>query len=434
MKVALAIMGAALCGIPHIALADSAPMTPAQLFEVAGQKTVAQRYDEAVTIYRALEHDPHRDIRCEALYRHGQLLETQRRFADAAVLFRAILDEKPDAQRVRLELAKVLALMGRGNAARQQLRQAQAGGLPPEVAQIVNQYAAALRSAKPFAGSLEVGLAPSSNINRATSSPTLNSILGPLALSGDAQAKSGTGVNLGGQGTVQLPVASTVKLTAQLSNQNTLYRDAQFDDSLFAGSFGASLRLGSLQLKAGAGPSWRLYGGHPYSTALNGTANVQYPLGKLSQMEWQSDFSVIRYRGNALQDGDVFGQTLSFDHAFSARLGGRLSLFAQRATANDPGYATKSGGASVLIWRELGRTTLYATGGVSHLVSDAQLFLYPDRRKEWLIRAGWGATFRQIKVGGFSPVLRVNYESNRSTVNIYAYQRFGGELAMTRAF
>ncbi len=434
MKIMLAIVVAALCSCPRLALADSVPMTPTQLFEVARQKTVAQLPDEAVTIYSALEHDPSSDIRCEALYRHGRLLEFQKHFADAAVLFRALLDEKPHAQRVRLELAKVLALMGRDNSARRELRQAEAGGLPPEVAQIVNQYAAALRSAKPFGGSFEVGLAPSSNINRATSSPTLNSILGPLALSADAQAKSGTGLNMGGQGTLQVPVSSTATLTAQLTSQNALYRNSEFDDSIFAGSLGASVLLGSIRLKMAAGPSYRRYGNHPYSSALNATVDVQYPLGKVSQIELQSDFSTISYNANALQNGDVFGETLSFDHAFNARLGSRLSLFGQRATAADPGYATKAAGVSVLVWREMGKATLFGTCSISYLGSDARLFLYTDKRKEWLYRAGLGATFRQIKVGGFSPVLRVNYESNRSTIDIYTYKRLGGELAVTRAF
>ncbi|MGG2319926.1 hypothetical protein, partial [Salmonella enterica] len=87
------------------------------------------------------------------------------------------------AQPARLELAKVLAAMGREGAARRELRAAQAGGLPPDVARAVNQFAAALRSTRPFGGSVELGFSPSTNVNRATSSPTLNSVLGPLDLS-----------------------------------------------------------------------------------------------------------------------------------------------------------------------------------------------------------------------------------------------------------
>jgi len=111
-----------------------------QVFDLATKAQNANDTATAITLYRALEHDPDVDVRCEARFRHGQLLESQKLYADAAVLFRAVLDEKPDATRVRLELAKVLALSGRENAARRELRAAQAGGLPPDVARLVNQF------------------------------------------------------------------------------------------------------------------------------------------------------------------------------------------------------------------------------------------------------------------------------------------------------
>ncbi len=56
------------------------------------------------------------------------------------------------------------------------------------------------------------------------------------------------------------------------------------------------------------------------------------------------------------------------------------------------------------------------------------------RRKEWFLRAGLGGTFRQIEVAGFSPVVRVAYERNFSTVTIYDYHRVNVDFGITRAF
>jgi hypothetical protein len=407
----------------------------ADLFAMAGRALVAGDTKTATTIYRALEHDPDSDIRCEARFRHAQVLEQSKSWTEAALLLRAILDEKPKAQPARLELAKVLAAMGHEGEARRELRAAQAGGLPPQVAQAVNQFAAALRAAKPFGGTFELGLSPSNNINRATSSPTLNSVLGPLDLSPDAQAQSGIGLNIGGQGYVQVPVSAKVALTARLSTQNTLYRISEFNDSTFAGDAGAVLSLGRSRIRLSVGPSYRLYGAHPFTIAVNASADWLHPLGKRSQIDLESDLSKVTYKTNALQDGDVFAETASIEHAFSARTGAKLSLFAQRTTAADPGYASVNGGTSVLAWREWGKTTVYATGAVSHLEGDACLCdFYTDRRVEWLTRASLGATFRQIQVKGFSPLLRINYERNKSTVGIYDYHRFSADMAITRAF
>ncbi|MFN3946195.1 MAG: hypothetical protein ACK4K7_14810 [Allosphingosinicella sp.] len=56
--------------------------------------------------------------------------------------------------------------------------------------------------------------------------------------------------------------------------------------------------------------------------------------------------------------------------------------------------------------------------------SDARLFLFPERRKEWLFTARSGATFRQLRVNGFAPTVRLTYERNAPTVGIYDYKRF----------
>lgn len=432
--IAGAIAALVLVGADPARAGEAAHYTAPQMFELAG--AAAQQGDaaRAETIYRALEKDPDRDIRCEARFRHALLREQDMDWTAAALLLRAILDERPMAQPARLELAKVLATMGREGAARRELRAAQAGGLPPDVARAVNQFAAALRSTRPFGGSVELGFSPSTNVNRATSSPTLNSVLGPLDLSRDAQAQSGIGLSLGGQGTAQVPVAPDLALTARLSTQNTLYRSSQFDDSTLAGDAGAALTLGASRLRLSLGPAWRFYGGHPYTFAANASLDWLRPLGRRTQLDLQTDFSRVRYRTNRLQDGLVIAQSVAIERAFDARTGARLALFAQRTTAADPGYALVNGGGSVLIWREWGKTTVYATAGVSRLEADARLFLYTDRRREWLVRGGIGATFRALAVGGFAPLVRINVERNASTVGIYGYHRVGADIALTRAF
>src|SRR6185369_6860231 len=100
----------------------------------------------------------------------------------AAVEMRRILDEQPGAARVRLELARIDAQLGNLSAARRELRAAQAAGLPPEVERAVRFYATALQASRPFGGSIELALAPDSNINRATRADTLGTVIGNFTL------------------------------------------------------------------------------------------------------------------------------------------------------------------------------------------------------------------------------------------------------------
>ena len=64
---------------------------------------------------------------------------------------------------------------------------------------LVDRYSAALRAQKPLGASFELAIAPDSNINRATRSDTLGTVLGDFTLNQDAQARSGVGLALRGQ-------------------------------------------------------------------------------------------------------------------------------------------------------------------------------------------------------------------------------------------
>ncbi len=431
MPVLLPLCGAALAQPSELVQPG---LTAGALFRLASDAETAGRVAEAEALYKALADDPDLEVRSEARFRFAKLRDGQGRLADAAVLYRAILDEKPDAQRVRLELAGVMARMGDLRGAGRAMRQAQAGGLPPDVAQLVSQYQGALRSLRPYGGSLELALAPSTNINRATNATTLDTILAPFELTKDARAQSGTGVKLGGQGYLHLPLGKATRLTTRLSAQANLYRQRRFQDVVVSAEMGLELVRGTSLFRPLIGRSHRWYGGALYATTNTTTLSWQRALGTKMQIEAEAGVGWANYRSNNLQDGQIYDASLSLERAFNARTGMRLTLTGQRQSARDPGYATASGGVSGLVYQEWGKATLYATASLSRLEADKRLFLFPLRRTEWLTRLGAGVTLRQFKIAGFAPVVRLNYERNKSSIALYDFGRFAGELGVTRAF
>ncbi|WP_084583554.1 surface lipoprotein assembly modifier [Sphingomonas azotifigens] len=405
-----------------------------ELFALAAKAEAGGRPGDAETMYRALARDPDAEVRAESRFRLGQLLERLGRRREAATTYRALLDEKPDAARVRLELARLLTQLGDEGAARRELRQAQAGGLPPRVAQIVDQFAAALRSRKPWGASLEVALVPDSNVNRATDAATLDTVLAPLQLSRDARARAGLGAHAGGQLYARVPVAPDLALVPRISGQGDFYREGRFDDVSASALVGLEWSLGRDRLRPSIGGTQRWYGGSPYARTATAAIDWQHPLGTRAQLTTSATIAGTRYRGNALQNGALLNGAVAYERAFSPRAGGSLTLSATRQTARDPGYATASGGASLLGWHEFGRTTVYATAGLRRLEGDARLFLFPERRKDWNVSLGAGATFRRLQLHGFAPVLRLDWERNHSTVGIYTYTRKAATIGLTRAF
>lgn len=411
-----------------------AGLSAVQLFTLADRAKSEGRFADAETIYDALARDPDPEIRAEARFRKGMMLADLARLVDAATAFRALLDEKPDSPRVRLELARVLARMGDESGARRQVRQAQAAGLPPEVAIVVDQFANALRSRKSVGGSIEFALMPDSNINRATDAKTLDTILAPLTLSEDAQAQSGIGAKISGQAYARHHLRQGLALLGRASAQAELYGKSQFNDVSVSVLIGPEFLLPKDRLRPAAGLTYRFYGQDLYARTASATVNWLHSAGRIAQVDTTVTVSRSDYARNDLQDGWIYDLSSAYERALTQRSGGSLSASVNRQTARDPGYATTSGGTTALYWRDMGKMTLFASAGLRHLEADARLFLFKRKRSEWLYRATLGAAFRQAAVAGFAPVLRAVVERNDSTVGIYDYKRIGLELGLTRAF
>jgi outer membrane protein len=302
------------------------------------------------------------------------------------------------------------------------------------VAALVNQFTSAFRANKPYGFSVELALAPDSNINRSTSADTLDTIIAPLQLSDDAQQQSGLGVKLGAQAFARIPIGKDLNLAPRLSGQGSLYRANQFNDVAGSAQLGVEWTKGRSRYVPAVGRTYRWYGGKLYAVTDTASVNWRRRLGKKAQLD--TDFAVgrSRYKLNPMQSGVIYTGSFSYERAFDARSGGSITLSGQRQTANDAGYATVSGGVGLLYWREIGKVTLFGNADVRRLEADARLLLFPSRRQETYGRLSLGATFRHIQVAGFSPLLRTSYERNKSSVGLYDYDRKAIEVGVTRAF
>ena len=119
--------------------------TSTQLLALASQAIADQQVVLAIEILTTLLQDPEMRVRNEARFRLAMLASRRKDWTEAGAYLRAILDEEPGAQRVRLELARVQAEMGDHDASRRTLRDAQAGELPSSVARLIERFSAALR-------------------------------------------------------------------------------------------------------------------------------------------------------------------------------------------------------------------------------------------------------------------------------------------------
>lgn len=409
-------------------------LSAAQIFAAADAAQAADRTDDAVQLFAALEHDPDPEVRAEARFRKGMMLSGKQRYREAALAFRALLDEKPDAARVRLELARVLAALGDDAGARRAVRQAQSIGLPDAVAVTVDQFALALRSSRALGGAVQIAVAPDSNINRATQARTLDTVIAPLTLSRDARAQSGVGLRLAGQGYGRIAVSPGLTVLPRFSTLGNLYRRSQFNDVSASMLLGLEWQRKQDRLSPSIGKTWRWYGGHPYAQTDSLSFDWIHPIGRQNQMVAHGGAARASYRANDLQNGGLYDASIGFDRAVSPRTGYGLRLSGYRQTAADPGYAAASAGVGATSWFQMKRVDLTADVGLNRLEGDARLILFTDRRREWLLSTSLGVTLRQLTVRGFAPLVQVGAERNWSTVGLYDYRRTTVKLGVVRAF
>lgn len=426
---------------PSPAVADPAPsyerkliLTPVEMFRLAEIATTKGDLSTASAIYAALEHNPDSDIRAEARFRYAKQLLGKKRNRDAALLLRRLVDEKPGATVARLELAHALQLLGEPGAALRELRAAQASGLPPSVARLVDRYSEALRASRPFGASFEIALAPDSNINRATRSDTLGTIFGDFDIGNDSKAKSGMGLSMQGQAYRRLSIGGDNSLLVRLSGAADVYREMDFNDIAVDLAVGPELRLGRDQLNFEAGATQRWFGQKPFMRSARLGVTWVRPIGSLMQLRLSGSAALIDNQMNDLQDGKAFSGRLDVERALSATTGIGLNLSRDRQSLKNPGYSTTGWRAGVLGWRDVGRMTFTAEAEMGRLHADDRLQLFPDRRSDRYSRFSLGATFRQLQWHGFAPVTRFSIERNRSTIEFYDYRRTRSEIGVVRAF
>jgi tetratricopeptide (TPR) repeat protein len=410
-------------------------LTTAEMFNLAEHATGKGDLKTVSAIYAALEHNPNPDVRAEARFRQAKYFMQQNRNREAAVLLRRVLDDKPDATGVRLQLAQLLQGLGDSEAALREIRAAQASGLPPAVARIVDRYSEALRAARPIGASVEFAIAPDSNINHATRSDTLGTIFGDFNIAEDSKAKSGIGLSVRGQAYRRFAIGSADHaVLLRASGSGDLYGKSSFNDIAADVAAGPELMLGRNRVNIELGVTQRWFGQKPFTQSARIAATWTRPLGPQMQFRLTGSAALIDNRLNDLQDGKAYSGQVGLERALSSTTGIAMTLGLDRQSLKDAGYSTTGWRAGLVGWKDVGRATLTISADIGRLKADERLALFPKERSEYYSRLRAGATFRQLTFLGFAPVARFTIERNRSSIEFYDYQRTRSELGIVRAF
>jgi hypothetical protein len=356
--------------------------------------------------------------------------------------FRSILADNPDQTRVRLELARVLMMRGNESSADYHFRLAQdAEDLPDDIAQTVRSARSILRNNRTWSFNFDVGLAPDSNINSATSAETVNINYGPfqvpLTLNADARKRSGIGQTGGFSAGLRLRTSDRVALLIDSDARFTNYEDKIADNVQLQMAAGPELRIGStssLSLQAVGEQRW--YGGRRANTDFGARAGFQKVLsagqrigvavdGRHTSSNFARAYSGWQIGGNA-----TYEQVMGGTFIASVSLIGRKDMLESKAFSNTS-YGFNIGAGGELPWG----INAGLSANISRAVYDAPQFIYStDVRKDMRYFGRAYAGLRSLKLLGFSPSVEYNFSKVDSNYRLYASTRHRFNFKLARYF
>lgn len=413
----------------------AAHLSAEQLFYLADRLTERGATDRAIEILKTLSRDPRPDFRAEARVRIARLLQARGDREGALYWFRQLLDEKPDAAAVRIELAALLQQMGHQKAAVRELRRAEAAGLPKEVARIVRNAASVLQENAPLSASLSMGIAPDTNINSATTARTIDIFGLPFELSRDGRATSGIGLTFSGQIVNRAQIDRSVRLISEANISGNLYRESTFDDVLISADSGPELPVGHSRIRPSAVIGMRFFGQSRLYNFLGANLASLSPFGPKGQLELTASVVDFVYSAKRReQSGPSYSVGFAYDRVISPRLSVRLGTNLSRISARDSQYSSIGYTVDLLCSRDFPGLTAFARGVLTALNGDSDFSFFDKPRKDRVYSADAGLIFRSVRLLGLSPSIRMTYTHSNSIINLYRFRRLRFEASLEKTF
>jgi tetratricopeptide (TPR) repeat protein len=206
----------------------------------------------------------------EALFLLGNVAVAQSKYDEAVSLFRRLLVLEPDAERVRLELARAFFLKGDYQNADRQFRFARAGDIPDPAKENIDHFLGAINRMREWTFDLSVGLAPDTNQNAATSTSQVQIFGLPFTLDPNARAQSGVGLAGAASGEWSPLLSDTVKARVGASISRVEYSGAQFDDMTISGYAGPQFLFPDWDFSTLVTGFQRWYGNRAFVSGVGG--------------------------------------------------------------------------------------------------------------------------------------------------------------------
>jgi tetratricopeptide (TPR) repeat protein len=372
----------------------------------------------------------------------GMVAKLRGRNGEAIAVFRGLLADNPQFERVRLELAHTLYTAEQDEAARHHFEQLLgANAANPDLSAMARGYISAIDSRRLWDFSTWVSFAPSTNFNQGTDSRSISLNGLDFALADRNVKKSGIGVVLGAQGSYRLPITSRLDAIASVGANFKRYRDGEFNDGFLNGTFGPRFRFdgGHIGIYGTADRRW--LGDDLFSRSAGGL------ISSLVQVSPQdlvfTDLSCSRRRfadlwsgmNLTVQDGPACIAATRLEHHFDTSTFVNLLASVGRERAGLENLNNKSYSLGLGVNRELPLgVTVYVQGQLTKRSYEGVAATIDEARRDHRYDVTVNLTKRDLDLFGLAPMVTYNYTLNDSNVSYQAFDAHGISLTMTKRF
>jgi tetratricopeptide (TPR) repeat protein len=371
----------------------------------------------------------------EALFLMAAIAVAQKDYDTAVSLYRRILVREPEAERVRLELARAFFLQGDYDNADRQFRFARAGDIDDAVKGNIDHFLAAINLLRQWRVNFALALAPDTNQNAATSASQVSIFGLPFALSKTARKQSGIGVagDIGGEWSPILDDNLKARLGADFYRVD--YSGGQFDDMTIAAYGGPQFLFSNWDLSLLATGFKRWYGNQDYVSGAGGKLAGDYGI--------TSDWLVGAAIGGQSvindfipeQSGPLWTAQLSATYVLSPSSLFQLQLGFNRQDARIAPYSYSG------VWFGGGYSQDLPFGfsvgfQPSYFITryDAELPAFGETRADNAIMLAFTVLNRRFDYHGFTPRFSYVFTEQHSNIPLYSFTRNQFQVGLTSLF
>ena len=353
----------------------------------------------------------------------------------AAQRFEAILTERPELTRVRLELARVYHALGRDEKARFHFEASLADRLPSSVETAVEGFLDSIDARRRWSLSLSTAVVPESNPVKRTDRKRVRIGGVPFDLNPDARESSGVGYLVTTGASFSPMITDDLRSVFVASSAAKLYKQPDWNDVSVHGEVGLARLFDKGTVSGGLRLGRRWLATDPYSHEIGPWMRGRLRLSPETRLEVNVSAVNRNHHRQEAQDGWRFRLKPAWTYTPRAPTSIETSLELELADTHESHHASRTAG--------LGLTVSHAfRGGLSISPSvSAQIRrhagpdpLFQERRHDRQFRIAVNILHRALQYQGFAPYAGYSVEWNRSNIPLHTYRNHGAVFGVSRRF